>query len=143
MPGLFRDGRDVTAVAVPHPLADLVDSRVGIVRSCHRLARNWREPSRPIIYQATLSNFDYRTPAAPTERMTSGKGMTDQESERGAIVEALERYCAMQQRPGALIYGRAGSLEARWIAPEEHVLYSERQYATPGFRTGGRTRTTS
>jgi ribosomal protein S12 methylthiotransferase accessory factor len=114
-------------------LTDLVDPRVGIVRSCRRVAKDWREPPRPLIYQSILSNFDYRTPAH-TERMTSGKGLTHRDAERGAIVEALERYCAQQQRPGALAYGRASSLESPSIAPEEFVLYSDRQYDSPEFR---------
>jgi ribosomal protein S12 methylthiotransferase accessory factor len=114
-------------------LTDLVDSRVGIVRSCTRLPKDWREPALPIIYQATLSNFDYRLPV-DTERMASGRGLTDRDSERGAIVEALERYCAALQRPGALVFGTASTLEAPSISPEEFVLYSARQYDSAGLR---------
>jgi len=122
----------VTAAA-PIPLTELVDPRVGIIRTCTRLPRNWDEPARPIIYQATLSNFDYRKPPQ-IERMTSGKGLTDQESARGAIVEALERYCAMQERAGELVYGSASTLDGPSIAPAEFVLYSERQYGSATFR---------
>jgi ribosomal protein S12 methylthiotransferase accessory factor len=114
------------------PLTDLVDPRVGIVRSARRLPKDHREPARPVVYQATLCNFDYRT--APDERETNGKGTTDASAERGAIVEALERYCASQMRPEALVFGAADNLDGAAIAPDELVLYSDRQYDTSGFR---------
>jgi ribosomal protein S12 methylthiotransferase accessory factor len=119
--------------ATRSPLTDLVDPRAGIVRSCVRVTKDWREPPRPVVYQATLSNFDFRN-APQSERMTSGKGLTAVESERGAIVEALERYCAVQRRPGALAHGPASALDAPAIRPEEFVLYSDRQYASPDLR---------
>lgn len=115
------------------PLTDLVDSDVGIVESCTRLPKDWREPPRPIVHQATLSSFDLRRPMHG-ERIASGKGMTDRDSERGAIVEALERYCAEQRRPGALASGPASALDGPAIAPTEFVLYSDRQYESAGFR---------
>jgi ribosomal protein S12 methylthiotransferase accessory factor len=115
------------------PLTDLVDSDVGILKSCTRLPRDWREPRRPIVHQATLSSFDLRRPMHG-ERIASGKGMTDRDSERGAIVEALERYCAEQRRPGALVSGPATALDGPAIAPAEFVLYSDRQYESPAFQ---------
>lgn len=120
-----------TAAALP--LTDLVDSQVGIVKNCSSLPKDWREPRRPIVYQATLSNFDLRTPIHG-DRIASGKGMTDSDSKRGAIVEALERYCAEQRRPGAIVSGPASALDGPAIAPTEFVLYSDRQYESPGFR---------
>ena len=96
------------------------------------MAKDWREPPRPIVYQATLSNFDFQKPV-DSERFTSGKGLTDRDSERGAIVEALERYCAWQRRPDAMVFGARSSLEGPSIAPEEFVLYSDRQYDSVGF----------
>jgi ribosomal protein S12 methylthiotransferase accessory factor len=130
VPGLLAGDRTVTATSRPSFLG-VVDSRVGIVRSCTRLAKDRREPARPIIYQATLSNFDFRR--APHERVTTGKGLTDDAARVGAVVEALERYCALQPRPGALTVGRADALDAPAIAPHEFVLYSDRQYERQGF----------
>jgi ribosomal protein S12 methylthiotransferase accessory factor len=114
-------------------LADLVDPRLGIVRSCVRVAMDWREPARPVVTRATLANFDLRSVPA-LERMTSGKGLTERESKLGAIVEALERYCALQRRPGALVRRPASRLDHAAILPEELVLYSDRQYGSAGFR---------
>jgi ribosomal protein S12 methylthiotransferase accessory factor len=113
-------------------LRDLVDARVGVVRSCSRAPRHRTQPPRPVIYEATLSNFDYRRPG-PGERSTSGKGMTETEAATAAIVEALERYCASQRPPGSLVRAAPASLAAPALSPGEFVLYSKRQYAEPGM----------
>jgi|SRR5579863_3023327 len=109
-------------------LSELVDPRVGIIRSVVRLSKGREEPELPIVYQATLSNFDYRK-GGPIERTASGKGRTDDAAMRGAIAEALERYCAYQPRENAISYSGTAALDAPAIMPEEFVLYSERQYA--------------
>jgi ribosomal protein S12 methylthiotransferase accessory factor len=127
---LLDTGAGVTAGA--YTLTDLVDARVGIVRSCGRVAQDWREPPWPIVYRATLANFDFRR-VPELERLTSGKGVTERDSERSAIVEALERYCAQQRRPGAFTTRRASDLDHPAILPEELVLYSDAQYRAPGF----------
>jgi ribosomal protein S12 methylthiotransferase accessory factor len=117
----------------PSPLRELVDSRVGVILSCGRVPKDWREPPLPIVAAARLSNFDHRR-VPQLDRWTSGKGLTEWEAERGAIVEALERYCALQRGPGALVRGRASTLDAATIPPTDFVLYSERQYDSLGFR---------
>jgi ribosomal protein S12 methylthiotransferase accessory factor len=113
-------------------MAELVSARVGVVRRLSRIDRGATEPTPPVFYQATLSHFDYR-PLKQHERTGVGKGATDREAAAAAIGEALERYCAGQpdlrrvrrfawnQRPGDA------------ITPGECVLYSEAQYARPGF----------
>lgn len=113
-------------------LEDLVDDRVGIVRSCTRLSKGRTEPALPVVYQATLSHFDYRK-GSVAERTASGKGATDEAAWTGAVVEALERYCAYQQRPDMVVRATMDALDAPAIAPAELVLYSERQYAQTGF----------
>ena len=113
-------------------LWDLVDPRLGVIRSCRRLSKSREEPEVPIVYQAHLSHFDYRK-ADATERLTTGKGRTDDEAARGAIVEALERYCAYEHPPGALLFAAGSTLDAPSIPPDELVLYSGRQYTRPNF----------
>jgi len=115
------------------PFAALVDPRVGVVKSCVRVAKAGYEPPRPVIFRATLSNFDFRR-VPELERMASGKGLTARQARLGATVEALERYCALQRRPGALVTGTASELDARTVAPDDFVLFSQRQYESPGFR---------
>jgi ribosomal protein S12 methylthiotransferase accessory factor len=111
---------------------DLVDSRVGIVRTCTRLPKDRREPAVPVVYQATLSNFDSRR-ASLLERVATGKGATAAVAARGAVVEALERYCASQWRRADMVVAGAGSLDAPSLEPGDFVLYSDRQYDRPSF----------
>lgn len=113
-------------------LSDFVDSRVGIIKLLTRLSKGREEPELPIVCQAILSHFDYRK-GDVSERTAAGKGLTEGEAMRGAIAEALERYCAYQQRSNALVFSEASTLDAPALPPEAFVLYSERQYARPGF----------
>jgi ribosomal protein S12 methylthiotransferase accessory factor len=109
-------------------LSEFVDRRVGIVRSCRRLTKDRDEPTRPYVFQAVLANYDLRR-APAVERTGTGKGMSQQQAREGAIVEALERYCAGQRRYDGERFGPSDSLDAPAIAPEELVLYSHEQYA--------------
>jgi len=114
-------------------LAELISPRTGIIRSLSRVSRGTEEPSPPVVCQAQVSQFDYRT-AEAAERTAAGKGETEREAMLGAIGEALERYCSYQQDPDAVFQASAAALGQAAIRPQEFVLYSERQYATPGFR---------
>lgn len=113
-------------------LFELVDERTGVIRSLSRLSKSREEPELPFIYQARLANFDFRK-ATPIERIASGKGLTDQAAGRGAIAEALERYCACQPDGERLRFAAATDLPGPALPPDSLVLYSERQYAVPGF----------
>ena len=77
----------------------------------------------PYLYQATLSNFDFRR-APPSERSAGGKGWTREDAQLGAIGEALERYCASIYDPAALYFGPAAG-DSRFIEPPEFVLHTE------------------
>jgi ribosomal protein S12 methylthiotransferase accessory factor len=111
---------------------ELVDSRFGIVRTCTRLPKDRREPAVPVVYQATLSNFDLRR-APVLERAATGKGATAAVAARGAVVEALERYCASQWRLADMVVASSESLDAPFLEPGDFVLYSDRQYDRPSF----------
>ncbi len=115
------------------PLADLISPRTGIIRSLSRVSRGTEEPSPPVVCQCLVSQFDYRT-ANTTDRMTAGKGETEKEAMLGAIGEALERYCSYQENPDAVFRATVAELGKAAISPHEFVLYSERQYAAPGFK---------
>lgn len=92
------------------------------------MQRGADEPSPPVIYQAELSHFDFRK-AEPLDRASAGKGVTKEEAVRGAIGEAIERYCASQVDPAALLPSSWAKLSSQAVPPSEFVLYSERQYA--------------
>lgn len=113
-------------------LLELVSPRVGVLRSLSKIVRGVEEPTPPIIYQATLSHFDYRL-APPEERAAAGKGLTDSDAIRAAIGEAIEHYCAAHVNEQISRVATCGELEGKGIAPPECVLYSETQYARKNF----------
>ena len=107
--------------------ADLVSPRTGVIRSVSRIQRGAEEPSPPFIYQSEISHFDFRV-AKAQDRGSAGKGMTEEEAIRGAIGEAIERYCASH-------FDRSTAITSPWqssaaVAPSEFVLYSASQYET-------------
>ena len=107
--------------------ADLVSPRTGLIRSISRVQRGAEEPSPPIIYQSEVSHFDFRM-AKPQERSSAGKGMTEEEAIRGAIGEAIERYCASHIDHPALVTLLWQPIVDHAVAPPEFVLYSANQY---------------
>jgi ribosomal protein S12 methylthiotransferase accessory factor len=109
-----------------------VSPRVGLIRSLSRIHRGAEEPNPPVVYQATLSHFDFRR-APPVERVGSGKAESEAEAMAAAIAEALERYCASQPEPVPLVRGPLSQLGRPALYPAECVLYSERQYARANF----------
>lgn len=113
-------------------LLDLVSPRTGIVRDLVQITRSVDEPVPPILYQATLSNFDFKKGKA-IERAAAGKGLTHADAIGGALGEAVERYCASHLDPRRLRRVRAAALSSAFIAPEECVLYSQAQYARADF----------
>jgi ribosomal protein S12 methylthiotransferase accessory factor len=113
-------------------LLELVSSRVGVIRSLTRVYRGPEEPEPPVLYQAILSHFDYRK-ASPGERHAAGKGRTESEAARGAIGEAVERYCASHFSPGLVRKAKWRDLEGAAVLPPDFVLYSESQYARRNF----------
>src|ERR1043165_5884124 len=112
-------------------LLDLVSPKVGLVRSLSKVARGVEEPNPPIIYQATLSHFDYRM-APVLERSAAGKGRTDGEAVRAALGEAVEHYCASIFDKERTTLASVSEMPNA-VAPPEFVLYSEAQYARPKF----------
>jgi len=122
----------VATTAQFETLAGLVSARAGIVRRIHRRITAADEPPVPIIYDGTLSHFDFKK-GEELERGTCGKGLTEEAAQLGAIGEAVEHYCASHARLRRMRRARIAELPTA-IAPPEFVLYSEQQYARPGFR---------
>ena len=113
-------------------LLSLVSPRTGVVRNLVRIPRGVDEPVPPILYQATLSNFDFKK-GQSSERSAAGKGLSEAEAIGGAIGEAVERYCASHIDLTRQRHARLDDLTGPHIAPAECVLYSARQYETQGF----------
>jgi ribosomal protein S12 methylthiotransferase accessory factor len=109
------------------PLADLVSNRTGIIRSVSRAQRGAEEPCPPVVYQAEVSHFDFRL-ADARDRTAAGKGATKEAAIRGAIGEAMERYCASQVDPGLPFTAAWLALASQAVSPSDFVLYSASQY---------------
>ena len=111
-----------------------VSPKVGVIREIAPQGRGAEEPVPPYLYTATLSHFDFRT-ADKSERIAAGKGRTEPEAIASAIAEAIERYCAYQWDPARTFLAARDTLEVPSISPAECVLFAERQYMLPGWRT--------
>ena len=113
-------------------LMPLVGTRTGVVKSLKRVARNALEPPCVHLFQAALSHFDFRA-ADYTQRLTAGKSATPAGTRLAALGEAIERYCAFQFDLARVRRHAEHELDADSISPASCVLYSEPQYAVPGF----------
>ena len=113
-------------------LLQLVSARTGIVRNIQPWNGGPAEPRPPILFQARLSNFDFRVTEAE-ERATAGKGESEEEAITGALGEAVERYCAAHYDPANTRMATHTSLGADSISLDDFVLYSDAQYSRPGF----------
>jgi ribosomal protein S12 methylthiotransferase accessory factor len=113
-------------------LSMFVSPRVGLIRSIAPVQAGIEVPDSPVIYQAVLAHFDFRN-AKAIDRSAAGKGETAGEAIRGAIGEAIERYCAAHADPRRLVMAPFAELMNRALDPRACILYSERQYASDGF----------
>jgi ribosomal protein S12 methylthiotransferase accessory factor len=113
-------------------LRELVSPRVGIVRDLVRIPRSDDEPVPPILYRARLSNFDFKT-ASAVDRGAAGKGLTELEAIGGAIGEAIEHYCGSHPTIERIRRATLSAVGPDAVRPEDCVLFSKAQYATPGF----------
>jgi ribosomal protein S12 methylthiotransferase accessory factor len=113
-------------------LRELVSPRVGIIRDLVRTPRGDDEPVPPILYQATLSHFDFRS-AFANQRGAAGKGLTELEAIGGAIGESIEHYCASHPPAEPAHRSKQSEVGPDAVRPAECVLYSRAQYAGPGF----------
>lgn len=113
-------------------LLELVSPRVGIICNLSPAVRGAEEPDVPIIYQATLSHFDYRK-AKPWERAAIGKGLNENQAIRGAIGEAIEHYCASHFDTYKAHKAPWSAVQPEAVAPIDCVLYSENQYSRRAF----------
>jgi ribosomal protein S12 methylthiotransferase accessory factor len=113
-------------------LLELVSSKVGVIRSLSPVVRGAEEPNPPILYQATLSHFDFRK-AQAWERGAAGKGLKESEAILSAIGEAVEHYCASHFDAHRTKRAPWSSVAPEAVRPHEFVLYSASQYARAEF----------
>lgn len=109
-----------------------IDPLTGIVRQLTGHARHL--PDFPVTASAGVATFtqgEYDPRSAG--QIGSGKGLDDISAHISAVGEALERYSASRYRVSDCKYASIVQLRGDYIDPETLVLYSKKQYASPGF----------
>jgi ribosomal protein S12 methylthiotransferase accessory factor len=125
------------ANVVKQPSADLerlmalVSSRTGVVKSLIPLVKGATDPTPPYIYRALIANHSYENESG--RLVGVGKAETREGAKVRALAEAVERYCATQPNCKRSIRTSLAELGPRGLDPSDYVLYSDRQYNTPGF----------
>jgi ribosomal protein S12 methylthiotransferase accessory factor len=127
-----RAGSVIEAVLPPR-LRRAVSPYTGIVRSLDECLATSADPR---LYRATCEIWGgaelLGTPLHHCSG-TGGAGLTRTEAAAAAVGEALERYSASYVPPDRLLFATARELGPAAVAPERFALFSERQYASPGF----------
>lgn len=113
-------------------LLELVSPRTGLIRNLERVVRGADEPTPPVLFAATVSNYDFKCVPA-VERSAAGKGLSESAAIGGAIGEAVERYCASHVDPARLRRTTLADAPPGALLPQDLVLFSPRQYARPRF----------
>ncbi|MGK4000902.1 TOMM precursor leader peptide-binding protein [Sorangium sp. So ce1024] len=132
----LRDARDPAALR--RMLAGIVDARAGIIQSVTLSATSPAlAPETPLIAAAILSKYTDGSAHAhccdDEPEVGTGKGFTAVEALIRATGEAVERYSAGLFDKQRLLRAPVAAMKGDFIAPERLCLYSEEQYARPGF----------
>jgi ribosomal protein S12 methylthiotransferase accessory factor len=110
-------------------LAPLIVSELcGIATKLNRIQKDHREPERPYIYRAVLSNHRFLCSKEYEEIVCSGKGLTEEAAISSAIGEVVERYCGASWDERDIRYCMASEIEGEFLDPQLLVLYAPDQY---------------
>jgi ribosomal protein S12 methylthiotransferase accessory factor len=113
----------------------LIDARTGLLTDVRRLPRDPRMPACWVSYSAHVARADRWAPWRP-DAFGFGASLGDEQAARAAAIgEAVERYCG-NAVPEALAQASWRELDAAGedaLDPASLALYSQRQYAQPGF----------
>ncbi|MDY7233139.1 YcaO-like family protein [Hyalangium rubrum] len=117
----------------PSWVEQLVSARIGIGHAITRTPSRAGEPRVHLcsVEAAPLGPLN----SLPPRRNCGGAGLTPEEALRSALGELLEGYCASFMEPKNILFGTYRQLRNHHevIEPERFALFSDRQYARPGF----------
>ncbi|WP_437686367.1 TOMM precursor leader peptide-binding protein [Sorangium sp. So ce176] len=134
-PARLRDAGDPAELR--RLLAGIVDARAGIVQHLRLDAASPAlAPEAPRTATALLSKYTEGAEHAhhcDEPQLGTGKGITAVEALVRAVGEAVERYSSGLFRKAELLRSSVAEMKGDFIAPEQLCLYSEEQYARPGF----------
>ncbi|MDQ1082225.1 MULTISPECIES: TOMM precursor leader peptide-binding protein [Microbacterium] len=120
----------------PHGVDDLIDERTGVITRIRDVRHHGRVPSGLVTRQADVADIRAVTSWA-NNVLCQGSAFDDADSAHHAAVgESVERYCGnildtLPVRHGSFAQLRRAGVPA--LDPRRLVLYSEQQYAAPGF----------
>lgn len=109
-----------------------VDPVTGVIRNLtgHQAGL----PDFPVTASANVSSYTQgQFDPRHAGQVGSGKGLDEVSAHISAVGEALERYSAARYNPGSLKYASISQLEGEYLDPDHTVLYSRKQYMSPGF----------
>ncbi len=120
------------AAALTPRLRRAVSPYAGIVRVIEECLHAATDP--PIFRVACEVGRGERLLGTPLDHLAGigGAGITREEAAASAVGEALERYSASFVPKDSLVVASASELGGT-VQPERFALFSEHQYATPGF----------
>jgi ribosomal protein S12 methylthiotransferase accessory factor len=114
----------------------LVDPRTGVVNNTKRFIHHADVPRRLISVHAHVSHMRRLCPWK-TDAATAGTSFDSEDLARAAAIgEAAERYCGNIIQPELLRTGSWNEIVdggEHALDPQELVLFSDAQYASPGF----------
>jgi ribosomal protein S12 methylthiotransferase accessory factor len=118
---------------LPASLRQAVSPFTGIVHAVEECLAATSDP--PLFQAACEVDGGAGLLGAPLDHLTGigGTGRTRREAASAAVGEALERYSATYVPTDRLVTASAAELGDAAVAPERFALFSERQYAQPGF----------
>jgi ribosomal protein S12 methylthiotransferase accessory factor len=132
-----RSSPPLAELARPAPAGDppdleawLVSEHCGVVTGVGEVAAGPGEPAALHSWYANLANHRLLDRAVfALEGQTGwGKGLTAEEARRGALGEAVERYCAGTWDPNEIVHARRSALDGPSLDPRSLVLYAPEQY---------------
>lgn len=119
--------------APPERLAGWVDPLTGIIPGVAVEPAAREEPGLPVTAVAAHPQLVGADDALQLLPGGWGKGLTVSEAVMSAVGEALERYSASVPDPERIAWARGEELDGDRLDPSEFSLYSDEQYARPGF----------
>ncbi|MCU7924491.1 MAG: TOMM precursor leader peptide-binding protein [Candidatus Thiodiazotropha sp. (ex Dulcina madagascariensis)] len=130
-PNLTALGADRRAPGEPLRVAErLVSPICGVVRNFRRICKDPSEPERPFIYRAELSNARFLEKGDKEDRfiVCSGKGYSQEQAQRSALGEAVERYSALIWGEERIVRASYEKIREQALDPRRLVLYRPEQY---------------
>lgn len=105
----------------------LVSPVSGVVRKLDRVYKDVTEPAVPFIWRAEVANHRFLAGDEHKSVIGAGKGLNPAAAKRGALGEAVERYCGLRPPPASCPLCARRDLEGPVLEPELLVLHTDEQ----------------